>query len=706
MDTPDSYSSAAYSSDDSRPQRPPRRRSRSSDDEEKTKLSDIGQTPEVKEFYRKSRRDLWEDWAPEYVGLAGSAAASAKFALIARREVNVEATDGNVLALHSIIVNSPHIKRALGDVFSGYPGISTTLKKLEFKAPFQPFFHRWRALQKCVEDGEEDGAADELTRQHVRLLCDMLAPEIKPQIERARDLRRNEVVSFDYLWTLFEPDSEAYARVDDQDRLFLVKNARYEPRSDGSVVFTLKCQFVDTDGVRFGLASKVFEVHMFDDLLPIQELSIFPSNLHPGIKKIREQLEARGKLFESYKGFHYKGYSGMFEFGHGDFKGVERRQIEHGRIIIDGESYCRYEYQAAPRLKKLRDLKAEKEKLGALKGLMKGRRGSYGLPYSPPRRGRMRYVESATAGLANEVDKELTANQRELASPMVRGFDLTSKKWGLFFIESVTEVEWNEGAFDQLVLPHDYKTIVRAFVEAQMSSASGFDDIIRGKGQGIIMLLSGEPGVGKTLTAESMAEAMKKPLYAMSAGELGITADDVEDSLRRVLEMCAKWQAVLLLDECDIFLEKRRASDLQRNQIVSVFLRLLEYYKGVMLLTTNRVEAFDPAFESRIHLTINYPALDFDPRLHVWKVFIDRRKVDESGALEPRQFRLEEEDFKALAKLELNGREIKNVVKTASLLAVRDGAPLGMEHVRAVLRVRRGKPAAMGSVDTGLVDEV
>ncbi|KAH9225318.1 hypothetical protein K456DRAFT_1852521 [Colletotrichum gloeosporioides 23] len=675
MDTPDSYSSAAYSSDDSRPQRPPRRRSRSSDDEEKTKLTDIGQTPEVKEFYRKSRRDLWEEWAPEYIGLAGSAAASAKFALIARREVNVEATDGNVLALHSVIVNSPHIKRALGDVFQGYPGVSTTLKKVEFKAPFQPFFHRWRALQKCVEDG-----ADELARQHVKLLYDVLAPEIKPQIERARDLRKNEVVSFDYLWTLFEPDTEAYARVDDQDRLFLIKNARYEPRSDGSVVFTLKCQFVDTDGVRFGLASKVFEVHMFDDLLPIRELAIYPSNLHLGMKKIREKLEARGKLFESYKGFHYKGYSGTFEFGHGDFKA----KIEHGRIIIDGESYCRYEYQAAPRLKKLRNPKAEKEKLGALKGLMKGRRGS----------------------LANEADKELTANQRELASPMVWGFDLTSKKWGLFFIDSVTEVEWNEGAFDQLVLPHDYKTIVRAFVEAQMSSASGFDDIIRGKGQGIIMLLSGEPGVGKTLTAESMAEAMKKPLYAMSAGELGITADDVEDSLRRVLEMCTKWQAVLLLDECDIFLEKRRASDLQRNQIVSVFLRLLEYYKGVMLLTTNRVEAFDPAFESRIHLTINYPALDFDSRLHVWKVFIDRRKLDATGALEPRQFRLEEEDFKALAKLELNGREIKNVVKTASLLAVRDGAPLGMKHVRAVLRVRRGKPAAMGIVDTDLVDEI
>lgn len=107
--------------------------------------------------------------------------------------------------------------------------------------------------------------------------------------------------------------------------MFLIKNARYELRSDGSVVFTLKCQFVDIDGLRFGLALKVFEVHMFDDLLPIWELAIYPSNLHLGMKKIWEQLEARGKLFESYKGFYYKGYSGMFEFGHGDFKGVERR---------------------------------------------------------------------------------------------------------------------------------------------------------------------------------------------------------------------------------------------------------------------------------------------------------------------------------------------------------------------------------------------
>ncbi|KAI8297576.1 ATP-dependent zinc metalloprotease FtsH [Colletotrichum sp. SAR11_240] len=661
MVSSDWSSTGADSSDNIWPQRRSRRCSRESSDEEKTKFSDIGQTPEVKEFYRKSRRDLWEDWAPEKVNLASSASASAKFALIARREVNVEATDDNVLALHSIIVNSPHIKRALGDVFSGYPGISTTLKKLEFKAPFHQFFHRWGALQKCVEDEE---ALDEQTRQHVKLLYDMLAPEIMPQIERAKDLRKNDVVSFDYLWTLFEPGTEAYARVDDRDRLFLVKKSRYEDISDGNPGFTLKCHFVDTDGVRFGLVSETFEISMFEDLLPIQELSIFPSDLHPRMKKIREQLEARGNLFESYKGFHYKSYSGIFQFKYrleGAWNSVlERRQIEHGRIIIDGASFLQYDtFDSAPRLKRLADPKAEEKTLDALKGLMK----------SPHHQRRRQDIDSERADLANEVEKKLTANQRRLASSMVRGFDLSSKKWGLFFIDSVTEVEWNESAFNQLVLPHDYEMIVRAFVEAQMSPVSGFDDLIRGKGQGIIMLLSGEPGVGKTLTAESVAEAMKKPLYSTSAGKLGITADDVEATLQRVLDVCTKWQAVLLIDECDIFLEERRASDLQRNQIVSVFLRLLEYYKGFMFLTTNRVTRFDPAFQSRIHLTINYPSLDFDSRLHIWKVFIERRKVDDCGALEPQKSGLVEDDLHVLAKLELNGREIKNVVKTASLLA-------------------------------------
>lgn len=202
----------------------------------------------------------------------------------------------------------------------------------------------------------------------------------------------------------------------------------------------------------------------------------------------------------------------------------------------------------------------------------------------------------------------------------------------------------------------------------------------------MVMLLSGEPGTGKTLTSETIAEAMKKPLYSMSAGELGLAADEVEQNLSKVLELANNWNAVLLLDECDVFLEKRSASDLHRNKLVSVFLRLLEYYQGVMFLTTNRASSFDPAFESRIDLTLHYPALDAASRLHVWRTFVKPRSDGTS---------VTESELQTLAEVNLNGRQIKNVVKTALLLASRDQTPLKISHIETVLKVRRGGSEAV-----------
>ena len=62
---------------------------------------------------------------------------------------------------------------------------------------------------------------------------------------------------------------------------------------------------------------------------------------------------------------------------------------------------------------------------------------------------------------------------------------------------------------------------------------------------------------------------MRAPLYSLSAGELGDTADSIEHRLTSVLELVTKWNAVLLLDEADVFLEKRDFSNLARNKIVS-----------------------------------------------------------------------------------------------------------------------------------------
>jgi len=131
------------------------------------------------------------------------------------------------------------------------------------------------------------------------------------------------------------------------------------------------------------------------------------------------------------------------------------------------------------------------------------------------------------------------------------------------------------------------------------------------------------------------------------------------------------------------FLEKRTIQDIHRNALVSIFLRLLEYFQGILFLTTNRVETFDDAFQSRIHIALRYGELSLKAKRAVFKLFIERVRVLDNVSTLP----FTEADFTALARHALNGRQIKNTVRTAQALAVNKGEPLGMGHIRQVLDV-------------------
>lgn len=175
----------------------------------------------------------------------------------------------------------------------------------------------------------------------------------------------------------------------------------------------------------------------------------------------------------------------------------------------------------------------------------------------------------------------LTTEQKLICTPLLRGYSLKNKIWLNFFVNCVEDIEWQKDAFDRLVLPKNQKELILGFTESQRKNRDTFDDVIEGKGRGMIILLCGPPGVGKTLTSEAVAEEMKVPLYLMSAGDLGFDPRHVETKLQDILEMCSRWNAVLLLDEADVFLEQRSLHELERNKLVSIFLRVLEYYEGV-----------------------------------------------------------------------------------------------------------------------------
>lgn len=169
--------------------------------------------------------------------------------------------------------------------------------------------------------------------------------------------------------------------------------------------------------------------------------------------------------------------------------------------------------------------------------------------------------------------------------------------------------------------------------------------------------MHGPPGTGKTLTAEGIAELLKCPLYMVSAGELGTNPRELEAELNKILDIAHSWGAVLLLDEADVFLEKRTIQDIHRNALVSIFLRLLEYFQGILFLTTNRVETFDDAFQSRIHVALRYGELTSKAKRSVWKMFLDKVRAKEGVDI----VNFKESEYDKLARHNLNGRQVSSL---------------------------------------------
>ncbi|KAI9724291.1 MAG: hypothetical protein M1828_003715 [Chrysothrix sp. TS-e1954] len=626
----------------------------------------------------KRGRYKWLETIPDDLGKPAEDKESAKWALIVRH-VKVFNDPRKVLKIHSIVIQSPLLKKLLKKVLEGYPGVTTSLQRLEFSGRFEPLIHRWPQLKKAIANEK-----NEETKKHAELLYDVLEKEFKDVIEEAMDMWENRVITYELLWTLFQPGNTVYARQDGQETALKLVSGKYGRNNDGVCVFWLTCQLVDFNGSQWGTQRLNLSIMTYNGTMQIQKLSAYPIEYHPKSEEIQERLIERGGRVEALAGNHYKAYSGI-GWRKGQFGQKDRFNIK-GRVVIDTASWNRFNPNSNVYVTSLGH-----SGIDAAAGLGSGQNDDDGGDNDDnDSDGYNSYDDEDESGMPldgyfpdDDEDQPqrtpLTKEQKLLCTPLLRGYALKEKQWLNLFVNCVHEIEFSSAAFEALVLPSDQKELILGFTE-QQRSVSKFDDVIEGKGKGIIMLLCGPPGVGKTLTAESVAEEMKAPLYMMSAGDLGLEPRTVEQKLSNILEMCTKWKAILLIDEADVFLEARSLHELERNKLVSIFLRILEYYEGIMFLTTNRVQAFDAAFQSRIHISLDYPDLSAESRKTVWQNFLKSMPSSVEHSISERE-------LEKLALIEINGRQIKNALKTAQLLARKRVQKLGFEHVKTVLDV-------------------
>ncbi|CAI7662050.1 unnamed protein product [Penicillium bialowiezense] len=461
----------------------------------------------------------------------------------------------------------------------------------------------------------------------------------------------------------------------------------------------LDCFFLDYDGSRFLPIYETFEIKPFDGEQPITSLLLVPLSVaERDLKAVnREELLHQGRQFVKYTSgpchLDYSGHSQSFtpqgeklvrlvdHVARGALLHSERVSSE---VMVD---FARA-VEAIPEWQPIagnyiyhdrENAEFEEHDISDADGQWEQRSTEEFLEKEE-----QKWNEWKTKGTGPTEDEDLLVLPNR-----VFAFLLHNRQWACLRIgkdsngnEHLRERSLEENPWDKLQLHPPHKEVIQALVTAHFGkthAAKVHFDLLKNKGNGLIILLHGVPGVGKTSTAECVAAHYDKPLLPITCGDLGLSPSEVEEKLKETFRLAQDWGCVLLLDEADVFLAQRRLEDMERNALVSVFLRTLEYYDGLLFLTTNRVGVFDEAFKSRIHMALYYPPLDFKPTLEIWQRHI--RQAQKAG------FEASTEDLtgyattiwhtqKASPTGEVwNGRQIRNAFQSAAALAVSKSKP-------------------------------
>ena len=538
-------------------------------------------------------------------------------------------------------------------------------------------------------------------RSHCKVLLKYLNQDYDETKKTLYPMLKAGNITFELLWALFKPNTIAFTTTygsADDPRCFKVDYANKECSFMKGEWYCIEGRYLEYDGKNYGMGDFEVNVESFKGPRKITSLLTYPLQYHKEPEELKKKLVERGKRFVAMEGMNYRFHKGLaFQKRK---KTVAKVNI-NGRIMVDPAIFRRINpnYQISQiQAKEDEDVfdmgdsddeecsscccdeqdddddddtpfkhgrsgfdEKEKEEPTRYKVILDKDKRPMVVEVPVDENGaeiRNQKLEGLEGSVDGKAQRQFTEEELLIASPVVLGFAFSEKLWLEFSLSGVRDIEWDEHAFEALVMPPNHKRIVKALVEShKFHAAKTIDDVIQGKGKGLVSVLHGPPGTGKTLTAEGIAELLKCPLYMVSAGELGTDPARLEHELQKILDIAHSWGAVLLLDEADVFLERREIHDIHRNALVSVFLRLLEYFQGILFLTTNRVETFDDAIQSRVHVALRYVELDHKARKEVWRMFIEKCRAMEG--METVKFK--DSDFESLARKTMNGRQVRYI---------------------------------------------
>ncbi|KAL9596630.1 MAG: hypothetical protein Q9219_005667 [cf. Caloplaca sp. 3 TL-2023] len=584
-----------------------------------------GMIPAVKNLYPGDKDDRGRftttDKIPDDLPEPEETAETGQYALLIR---NNKCYDGRKsLSIASVVVQSPLLKKVLCWVLEDYPCMAPELDRLEVVSPFRPFVHRWQRLTDALNNER-----DPETKSHIQLFYDALKKELEVTLEARDDFIAHKTITFNSLWMLFEPGDILFTTINKRPIAAKLKWGNiWQGRQEDC--FRLECEMIYGNGTMFGWGQPRFDIPDFDGMSKITDLCIYPLKYHQKVGKITKQLINNGKAYEQLMGFHHKQYQGVALDGRHPF-------YVDSRIVIDPDAYKCYNPDHDLVLKPLGKSKAF---TSSHSRSMDGDSED-----SDDSSDQEELTYKQTSSLKKKPVPALTEDQLLLCGSSVKGYSLRNKRWLDFFVDDIKDIDWDEHVWDNVVMENELKDLIFSMTDGHRRKQNGLQS------KGLNILLSGPSGVGKTFTVESLADALRAPLFHVTPADVDLDPKnpDLESPFTDVLEMCGRWNAVLLFDHAQ------------------------GSFDGDQLDDDEGQDCMDERLQSRFHVHLELPELTSTTRGQIWQKCLESQK-DFSFFANP----------KALADWILNGREIANAVTAARTLAM--NGVIEMKHLERVV---------------------
>ncbi|KAL4735664.1 P-loop containing nucleoside triphosphate hydrolase protein [Aspergillus similis] len=609
------------------------------------------------------------------------------FSLILRRIIIPQQKPQLQLEIQSISLRSEfrrvaqHLSNAVN--LNGNP--------IVINAPYSALYHARDELEAAIQQANSD-----TIRQELLLLEKFQNEHMARQIKEIQSSLEIGMISSDCLWALFKPGELL---------LLTIETPLGERRSVLSCGVCLQYTTFERERlwevhVRHmtvgdnvvGTTDVQYAFPMFLGYKPIDSLPVYPLRYCKDEKRVRKDLEERGRKYlrlcfpnntsATKISPVIQEYAGplWMQVRPGSTKGCALYDPPattiHGRVIIDHAGFVSEKsvFQTKIISSRLRG----SGKINSHDSSDYDAEDSASHIISP-------HTNATTAeDHVNSID-QLDSESLMAFPARIPGYSLVTKSVGFLLVDGLDPVVWEAETVNDLMRKNRRMKQVRDIVAGFTYRTHKFDYSIAEKGRGLVFLFYGPSGGGKTLTSECVAESLTRPLYRVNGSDLGSNADEIEANLQLVFDRVARWEAILLLDEADAYMAERSDDSLERNTLVSILLRLLEYQSGIVVLTTNRYDSFDPAFHSRVHVRIRFPGLTANERQTVWRTSLIKAATSAQHALE-----VSDEDYERLGGLELDGRSIHNVVRVAELSTRHKDGGITLGDIKSVLEISLG----------------